>query len=57
MIRLSESEEVVIRNRLDEIEARMYHDAVVFDDVYWSHKKIKELLFIIYALQEWKGDG
>jgi len=57
MTRLSKSKEVEIRNRLDEIGARMYHDVVVFDDIHWSHKTINELLFIIYTLQEWEEDG
>lgn len=57
MKKLSREEDIIIRNRLDEIQARMYHDVVVFDDMYWSHKTIKELLFIIYSQQGWKGDG
>lgn len=51
MIRLSRTRDTEIRNRLDEIQARMYHNATLFDDVYWSHETIKELLLDIYFLQ------
>jgi hypothetical protein len=51
MKRLSQSEENEIRSYLDEIEARMYHGIVLFDDIYWSHRINKRLLYLIHELQ------
>lgn len=56
MIKLTQAEYTVIRNRLDEMEARLYHNILIFDDGYWSHKMIKRLLFIISELQEGKRE-
>lgn len=49
---LSESEDTIIRNRLDIIAHNLYRDVALVDDLAWAHKNIKELLFIIHELQE-----
>lgn len=51
MKRLSQSEDTNIRNKLDEMEARLYYNALLFEDAYWAHRTIKQLLFEIYMLQ------
>lgn len=58
---LSQSEDINIRNKLDEMEARLYYNALLFEDAYWAHRTIKQLLFKIYMLQigmkEREADG
>lgn len=51
MKRLNEREETIIRNMLDNMGDRLYHDVIIPSDAYWAHKTIKRLLFDIYMLQ------
>ena len=48
---LSESEYNQIRSKLDCINANLYNNVVLFDDMYWTQMKIKKLLYIIDELQ------
>lgn len=52
MKKLTSSEDIAIRNRLNEFGDRLYHDVVLPEDAYWAHKTIKKLLYDIYALQQ-----
>lgn len=51
MKRLSQSDDANIRNKLDEMGDRLYHDVVIASDAYWAHTTIKKLLLDIYVLQ------
>lgn len=51
MKRLNERDEMNIRNWLDEMGDRLYHDVILPEDAYRAHKTIKRLLFDIYMLQ------
>lgn len=51
MIRLTESEDMHIRNNLDHIGSNLYHNIVTYEDGCYMHKTIKDLLFIVDELQ------
>lgn len=51
MKRLTEREDAAIRNMLDNMGDRLYHDVVIPSDAYWAHTTIKRLLLDIYVLQ------
>lgn len=53
---LTQEEDTMIRNKLDEMGARLYHNVLLYDDSYWSYKMVNRLLFIIDELQR-EGDG
>lgn len=56
MRKLSEEEETSIRNRLNYIAEDLYRDrgSIIkskrWEDMYWAHNTIKDLLYIIYEL-------
>lgn len=45
---LSKAREDEIRSRLEQIGSNLYHDTVVYEDMAWAHKTIKDLLFMLY---------
>lgn len=49
---LSQVREDEIRNRLEHIGSNLYHDVVVYEDMAWAHKTIKDLLFMLYMKEK-----
>lgn len=49
---LSSAQDTMIRNTLDHIGSNLYHGVVVYEDMCWAHKTIRNLLFTIDELQQ-----
>lgn len=48
---LSDENKDRIRGSLDNIAELLYKEEVVYEDMFWAHKTIKDLLFVIYMLE------
>ncbi|MEK4025356.1 hypothetical protein [Sporosarcina sp. FSL W7-1283] len=57
MNKLTEERDAEIRDALGHIAHNLHNGYVSYEDMFWAHKTIKELLFLLYLKKGDYDDG